>query len=68
MNNYPDIENDGMNGAVMVSMERYEELIMLETKVKIMTEFMTKDGYFSDSTARVLFGIPEKKAEEKKDA
>ena len=56
MNNYPDIEKDGMAGMVTVSLERYEELLDCETRVAVALEYYDKAKFATVDDILMMLG------------
>jgi hypothetical protein len=56
MNNYPDIEKDGMNGTVYVSLDRYEELLDCETRVAVALEYYDKAKFATVDDILMMLG------------
>ena len=65
MNTYPEIEKDGINGIVAISIERYEELMDCETRVATALEFYDKRMFANLDDIIIILGGNAK--EEKKD-
>lgn len=56
-NKYPDIEKDGINGMVTVSLERYEKLLDCETRVAVALEYYDKAKFTTVDDILMLLGV-----------
>lgn len=59
-NKYPDIEKDGMNGMVTVSLERYEELLDCETRIAVAIEYAERAQFLTANDILAFLGATAK--------
>ena len=55
-NRYPDIEKNGMYGMLIVSLERYEELLDCETRVAVALKYYDKAKFTTVDDILMLLG------------
>lgn len=67
MERYPDIEKDGMNGMVTVSLERYEELLDCETRIAVAIEYAERAKFLTAEEILAFLGATATAKEEGKD-
>lgn len=62
-NKYPEIEKDGMNGTVCVTLERYEKLLDCETRVAVALEYYDKAKFATVDDILMMLGANIKNGE-----
>lgn len=67
MERYLDIEKGGMAGMVIVSLERYEELLDCETRIAVALEYAERAKFLTADEILAFLGATAKEEDKKEE-